>query len=78
MPNIIRISSRKLKFAVTSVNMTDQTESKNWSFETKAVHAGQEHTQWSNNEMVPPIVTSATFYQNDPSKMSVRRIAIVT
>lgn len=56
--------------------MADQNETKTWSFETKAVHAGQEHTQWSNNEMVPPIVTSATFYQHDPSKMKVNLLSI--
>lgn len=55
--------------------MSDQNETKNWSFETKAVHAGQEHTQWSNNEMVPPIVTSATYYQKDPSHMEVSSIS---
>lgn len=50
---------------------SDQKESANWSFETKAIHAGQEHTQWSNNEMVPPIVTAATFVKADPTKMKV-------
>lgn len=51
--------------------MSDQDGYRNWSFETNAVHAGQDHRQWSNNEMVPPIVTSATFYLNDPTKMTV-------
>lgn len=57
--------------------MADQNDSKNWSFETKAIHAGQEHTQWKNNEMVPPIVTSMTFYLNDPTKMTVTLISIL-
>lgn len=52
--------------------MSDSNKSKNWSFETKAVHAGQEYTQWKNNEIVPPIVTSMTFFQNDPTQMKVR------
>lgn len=52
--------------------MSNQNEWDNWSFETKVVHAGQEHTNWSNNEMVPPIVTSATFFKADPTKSGVR------
>lgn len=52
--------------------MSDQNNSKNWSFETKAVHVGQEYTQWSNNEMVPPIVTSATYHLDDPTKITVK------
>lgn len=54
-------------------DMSNQEEIKKWSFETRAVHAGQDYSQWKNNEMVPPIVTSMTFYQNDPSKMAVRK-----
>lgn len=48
--------------------MSDEHESEDWSFETKAVHAGHEYSHWKNNEMVPPIVTSMTLdfhYQND-------------
>lgn len=53
--------------------MSNSSGSSNeWSFETKAVHSGQECEQWKNLEMVPPIVTSMTYYQNDPSKMNVR------
>lgn len=57
--------------------MAGQNESKDWSFETKAIHAGQDHTQWKNNEMVPPIVTSMTFYMNDPTKMTVSSSSIM-
>ncbi|XP_055298497.1 putative cystathionine gamma-lyase 2 [Sitodiplosis mosellana] len=38
-------------------------------YETKAIHAGQEYDQWSNREIVPPIVTSMTFFQDDPTNM---------
>lgn len=41
------------------------------SFETKAIHAGQEYDRWSNGEIVPPIVTTSTFFQNDPTNMQV-------
>lgn len=56
--------------------MTDSNESKNWSFDTKAIHAGQSYKQWKNLEIVPPIVTSMTFYQNDPTQMKVRVLVI--
>lgn len=36
-------------------------------FATKAIHAGQDHKQWSNSEIVPPIVTTTTYYQEDPT-----------
>lgn len=45
---------------------------KNWDFDTKAIHSGQDYEQWKNLEIVTPIVTSNTFYQNDPTKMNVR------
>lgn len=38
-------------------------------FATKAIHAGQNFDQWSQMEIVPPIVTSVTFYQNDPTNI---------
>lgn len=38
-------------------------------FGTKAIHAGQQCDQWSNLETVPPIVTSVTFYQKDPTNI---------
>lgn len=41
------------------------------SFETKAIHAGQEYDQWSNKEIIPPIVTTLTFFQDDPTNMQV-------
>lgn len=44
---------------------------KDYGFATRAIHAGQEYDQWSNREIVPPIVTSMTYYQNDPAKMEV-------
>lgn len=56
----------------SSEKMSGQKVSKNWSFETKAINIGQEYTQWQNNEMVPPIVTSATYHLNDPTKITVK------
>lgn len=44
----------------------------NMGFETKAIHAGQEYDQWSNKEIVPPIVTTLTFFQHDPTNMQVK------
>lgn len=38
-------------------------------FDTNAIHAGQEYLQWSNLEMVPPIVPSVTYYQKDPTNI---------
>lgn len=49
--------------------MCDSNETQNLSFDTKAIHAGQEYNQWSNKEIVPPIVTSITYYQKDPTNM---------
>lgn len=43
----------------------------NVGFETKAIHAGQEYEQWSNKEIITPIVTSMTFFQDDPTNMQV-------
>lgn len=40
-------------------------------YETKAIHSGQEFDQWGNLELVTPIVTSMTFYQNDPTNITV-------
>lgn len=42
--------------------------SNNWSnYATSAIHAGQDYNQWHNKDIVPPIVTSATFYKEDPT-----------
>lgn len=49
--------------------MCDSNESGSMSFDTKAIHAGQEHDQWKNLEIVPPIVTSVTYYQTDPTNI---------
>lgn len=51
--------------------MSKSTESVNTGFGTKAIRAGQEYEQWSNLEIVLPIVTSMTYYQNDPTHMKV-------
>lgn len=40
--------------------------------ETQAVHSGQDYKQWRNKEITPPIVTSVTYHQDDPSHASVR------
>lgn len=49
-----------------------ENTSEEYGFATKAIHAGQEFDQWSNREIVPPIVTSVTYYQNNPAKMEVK------
>ncbi|XP_055298496.1 cystathionine gamma-lyase-like [Sitodiplosis mosellana] len=49
--------------------MCDSNETGSLSFDTKAIHAGQEHERWSNAEIVPPIVTSVTYYQKDPTNI---------
>lgn len=55
--------------------MCDSNGIKNVNFDTKAVHAGQEYNNWSNSEIVPPIVTSVTYYQKDPTNIfAVKRI----
>lgn len=38
-------------------------------FSTKCIQAGQDFNQWSNLEIIPPIVTSNTFYQEDPTNL---------
>lgn len=48
--------------------MSDASE--NLNFETKVIHAGQKYDQWSTLELIPPIVTSNTFYQQDPTDYS--------
>lgn len=47
--------------------MSNSTSSRR--FETTAIHAGQECENWSNLELVPPIVTSVTYYQKDPTNI---------
>lgn len=49
----------------------ESTEVIDGGFETKAIHAGQEYDRWSNLEIVPPIVTSMTFFQHNPTDMKV-------
>ena len=40
-------------------------------FETRALHVGQEATQWSSRAVVPPIVMSTTFQQYSPAMTAV-------
>lgn len=40
-------------------------------FETRSIMAGQDYKNWSNFEIVPPIVNSTTFYQRDPVNVDV-------
>ncbi|KAL2716891.1 cystathionine gamma-lyase [Vespula squamosa] len=37
-------------------------------FSTKAIHAGQDPTQWCHWPLVPPLVMSTTFQQNSPAE----------
>ncbi|XP_037042434.1 putative cystathionine gamma-lyase 2 [Bradysia coprophila] len=36
-------------------------------FETRAILDGQKCGQWSNSEVIPPIVTTMTYFQEDPT-----------
>lgn len=40
-------------------------------FETRAILDGQEYNQWTNSEVIPPIVTSITYFQEDPTDIKV-------
>lgn len=53
------------------IHSTSDSVDHNRGFETKSIHAGQEFKNWSNFEVVPPIVTSMTFAQEDPSITSI-------
>lgn len=44
------------------------------SFETKAIYTSQICGEWGHNEIVPPIVTSATFYLEDPTDANVWKL----
>lgn len=57
--------------------MSNSKKISEYSFETKAIHACQSYDQCSNNELVAPIVTSNTFYQEDPTQKTVSRIIII-
>ncbi|EFN87888.1 putative cystathionine gamma-lyase 2 [Harpegnathos saltator] len=37
-------------------------------FSTKAIHAGQDTKQWNHGALIPPIVMSTTFEQDNPTK----------
>lgn len=47
------------------------SDSKGKDYPTKAIHAGQDYNQWTNSEVVPSIVVSATFQQKDPIDIKV-------
>lgn len=51
--------------------MSHSIENTTKSFDTKATHAGQEHDNGSHSEIIPPVVTSVTFYQKDPTNIFV-------
>lgn len=40
-------------------------------FETRAILDGQESSQWKNSEVIPPIVTTMTYFQEDPTDIKV-------
>lgn len=71
-----QISVRLRKHCDFKVNILKEVakmsnSDENRGFETKAIHAGQEYDQWSNREIIPPIVTTLTFFQDDPTNMQV-------
>lgn len=51
--------------------MSESHREKQPGFATKAIHSGQDYKQWTNLEIVPPIVTSTTFYEADPLQRTV-------
>lgn len=48
--------------------MTSKTGLENQGFATKAIHAGQDPSQWSHRAVVPPLVMSTTFQQEAPAE----------
>lgn len=40
-------------------------------FETRVIADGQEYSQWTNCEVIPPIVTTMTYFQEDPTDIKV-------
>lgn len=43
-------------------------------FETRAIVDGQECSQWTNYEVIPPIVTTMTYFQEDPTDIKVKNL----
>lgn len=41
-------------------------------FETKAIHSGQDASQWNCQAVIPPIFMTSTFQQNQPDSNPVR------
>lgn len=54
--------------------MSASKENSEYSFETKAIYSSQICGEWGHNEIVPPIVTSSTFYLEDPTRADVGEI----
>lgn len=48
-----------------------------YSFETKAIHSNKFSDNWGHNEMVAPIVTSTTFFLEDPTTEDVSSLYAV-
>lgn len=51
--------------------MSQSTKDIEMDYATKAIHAGQDHNQWSNLEIIPPVVTSITYYEPNATKPKV-------
>lgn len=51
--------------------MDDPTKMLSRGFETRSIQVGNEFEQWSNLEIIPPIVNTTTFYQKDPVSVDV-------
>lgn len=51
--------------------MAEPSESEGRRFETRAILDGQEWSQWKNSEVIPPIVTTMTYFQEDPTDIKV-------
>ncbi len=45
-------------------------------FETRAIHVGQEPTQWAHMQVVPPITLSTTAMQNEPRAPQVSTLCV--
>ena len=50
------------------------SENDNIGFSTRAIHSGQEASQWTSLAVVPPIVMSSTFAQFEPAVTAVLRL----
>lgn len=51
--------------------MAEQQSSEERDFKTRALHVGQDASQWKSRAVVPPIVMATTFAQFEPAVTAV-------